>query len=214
MDVWYHGSIYKFDTSPILTHFGTEKAGMDAIGKQLRRHPRDRNGGFRHSNLTVTAPRLHAVEFTEKKWPKASKDFGSTTKLALAKALDDICGYSRNNGYFIQFYEHHHQIMKGKEKNEIDHELHFNLDGVRDAFLAKGIKAFLYPNNVEDRGSISLCVVSPNLAGLTRLSYTELSREDLESSLAGTFFDPQQHIDNMSFNKCWEIAYPEPDVTE
>ncbi len=73
MDVWYHGSIYKFDTFPIFTHFGTEKAGMDAIGKQLRRHPRDRNGGFRHSNLTVTAPRLHAVEFTEKNGRKPQR---------------------------------------------------------------------------------------------------------------------------------------------
>jgi len=205
----FHGTIYDFDAFNDFAHFGTEKAALQAIIKQIDSYMSDRKRQFRHSSLSLGKPRIIEVDLDIDTVPSAGRDRGSFNKLALANALDDLCGHigRPHTGPIYERFADEHFATK-RSRDIADRDLYCDLADIKAAFLDQAITAFSYTNNVEDAGSSSICVVCPKKCGIKVRNTRLVSMEELTANLAGTVYNHPARRVSRTFSQAYREIYP------
>lgn len=205
----YHGTIYDFETFADFAHFGTEKAALQAIIKQIDSYFSDRKRQFGHSRLPLGKPRIIEVELVVDTVPSTRRDHGSFNKLALADALDDLCGNTGrpHTGPVYNRFADEHFLSDGDRRSAED-ALYCELGDIKAAFLERDIVAFGYTNNVEDTGSSSICVVCPQKCGLEVRDSRLVSEQELSENLAGTVYNHPAMRVSRTFSQSYREIYP------
>lgn len=205
----YHGTIYDFETFPDFVHLGTEKAALQAIIKQIDSYLPDRKRQFGHSRLPLGTPRIFEVELAIATVPSTRRDHGSFNKLALADALDNLCGHTdrpHTGPVYNRIADEH--FLTRQNRDSAEKALYCQLTDIKAAFLERDIAAFGYTNNVEDAGSSSVCVVCPRRCGLKVLNTRSVSEHELTENLAGTIYNHPASRVSRTFSQAYREIYP------
>lgn len=142
--------------------------------------------------------------------PCTRRDHGSFNKLALADALDNLCGHTdrpHTGAIYNQFADEHFLTERSRESAE--KALYCQLADIKAAYLDRDIAAFGYTNNVEDAGSSSVCVVCPRQCGLKVLNTRPVSEHELTENLAGTIYNHPASRVSRTFSQAYKELYPQ-----
>lgn len=203
-DVWYHGTIFGFTEFAPLAHFGTRKAALMAIIRQIVDNSANRDRKLPYNVFPVIAPTLFQIDFDPSAVPSTKQDPGSPGILGMARALDELACKTANE----QYWQKYRDLRDGGHLgDDADESLYGRLDLLEEDFAAEGINAFTYPNTVEDRGNQSLVLVKAS-AIFPEPATETVTKSELLSVLDDTSFWSSNACYGKSFTEIFDDLYP------
>lgn len=199
--IWYHGTIFNTSSFSFFTHLGSADAAKRALLKQIFNYCIHPKNSMPWHDLDVARPRLLKLTVPAMRTRRTTLDPLSSTTLRYAMILDDLTHSSDEEEWQNLSDKNTADLNRIKvERPDLSNfdlfharrnlhmrHLYHCKDEIASRYKSHGIDAFLYPNEVEDNGQDSLCVIDGGVLQIAEEAH--LSFEDIASFIPGSCYE-------------------------